>query len=70
MDKTERAYHAASGWCLDAMGALRRFDGSDAIDALRSAIRTIEEEQRRAKREDRIHWNAVAAPEPPPAPGA
>ena len=67
MDRTEREYHTAAGYCLDAMQSLRRFSGKEAIDALQSAIRTIENEQRRAQREDRLRFGRVQA-EPPVRP--
>lgn len=65
MDTTEHAYHLAAGYCLNAMQALRRFNGKEAIEELRGAIRTIEEAQRRAQREDRLRFRSVPAAPPP-----
>lgn len=66
MDKTERAYDYAAGLCLNAMLALRRFDGKEAIEELQAAIRGIEDEQRRAQREDRVRFRTVQPAPPPP----
>lgn len=65
MDHTERAYHYAAGRCINAMQALRGLNGKEAIDELRAAIRAIEDEQRRAQREDRLRFRAVVAAPPP-----
>lgn len=67
MSKTEEAYRTAEGRCLTAMVALRRFSGAEALEQLKLAIRTIEAEQVRARREDRVNWNRVQ-PAAPPSP--
>jgi predicted metal-dependent hydrolase len=67
MGKTEQAYHHAAGRCLDAMQALRRFNGTEAVEELKAAIRAIEDEQRRAQREDRLRFRSVQAAPPPPS---
>ena len=53
-DKTATAYRIAEGHCLDAMVSLRRFAGTDAIDSLRAAISTVEQERARARAADRL----------------
>lgn len=58
-DKTEQAYRSAEGRCLDAMQSLRRFSGAEAIASLKTAIRTIEAEQARARREDHLRYDRV-----------
>ncbi len=66
MDKTERAYDYAAGRCLNAMLALRRFDGKEAIEELQAAIRGIEDEQRRARRENGSPFRIQPAPSAAP----
>lgn len=66
MNKTEQAYRHAEGRCLDAMQALRRLASDEALTELRTAIRIIEDEHRRARREDRVQYAHV---QPAPAPG-
>ncbi len=68
MDKTERAYHHAAGRCLDAMQALRRFSGAEAITELQAAIKAIEDEQRRARREDGVRYTRYGPVLPEPGP--
>lgn len=69
-DAVETAYHTAEGRCLDAMHALRRFDGAGAIEELKAAIRSIEHARRlaaeRHRREARLTTAFVAAPQAPP----
>lgn len=67
-DKTADAYRYAEGSCLNAMILLRRFAGTEAIASLKTAIRTIESEQMRARREDGLKFDRVpaAAPDYPP----
>ena len=67
-DKTETAYRSASGSCIDALYSLHRFAGADAIDRLKAAIRIIESEQARAKREDRVRWDRIPVAAPPLSP--
>lgn len=62
MDRTEQSYHSAVGNCLCAIMALRRFAGKEAIEELKSAIRLIENEQRRSEREYRANRAASAPP--------
>lgn len=70
MEKTERAYDAAQGRCLDAILSLRRLAGQEAIESLKQAIRIIEAEQSRAMRERRrdMYRIPAAPPMPPPDP--
>ena len=68
LSKTEQAYHYASGQCLDAMQSLRRFSGAEAIESLKAAIRAIEDEQRRARREDRTRMDRIPSAAPFPSP--
>ncbi len=56
---TERAYDTAVGRCIEAMLALRRFNGQEALSELRSAIRMIEDAQQRARREERIDYRRI-----------
>lgn len=69
-DKTADAYRYAEGRCIDALVSLRRFSGNEAIESLRAAIHMIEQEQNRAKREDRLKFGKTySRPEPFPLPG-
>lgn len=68
MSQTERAYRYAEGRCIDALLALRRLDGTEAVVDMKAAIRAIEEAQAQAKREHRIRWDRVE-PAPPCPPG-
>lgn len=70
-DDIESAYHIAEGQCLDAMYELRRFNGSEAIECLKRAIRSVEEGRRRADRKRRIEMARIPARAPiavPPSP--
>lgn len=70
-DAIESAYHSSEGYCLDAMYALRGYNGRDAIDCLKSAIRSVEHAQRLAaerSRRERARPVAACIPEPPPSP--
>ena len=70
MSRTDRAYKTATCQCIDAMYSLQRYEGTAAIEKLKAAIRTIENEQRDARR-DRNRGRAAAPrfiAEPPPAP--
>lgn len=66
-DTLEKAYHTASGYCLDAMQSLRHLSGAEAIESLKSAIRVIEDGKRRADRERLLEMSrAPRAPIFPP----
>lgn len=52
-DEPEQSYHTAIGNCLEAMIALRRFSGKEAIEELKAAIRSIEYGQRKAEEKHR-----------------
>lgn len=68
-DDLEQAYHNAAGCCLEAMVAMRRFAGTEAIDELNRAIRFIEHGRRKAEEKRRQELRAPRAyVEPPPAP--
>lgn len=67
MERTEREYRQAEGYCLTAMHSLRRFDSEEAVRCLEAAIHTIKQEQQRAAREERLKFRDTR-PAPPPTP--
>lgn len=50
---TSDAYRYAEGRCMDALISLRRLAGPAAIESLKAAIKVVEDERRRAAREER-----------------
>jgi len=67
-DRTAVAYDVAVGCCLDAAQSLRRFAGTEAIDALKHAIRLIEQEQQRGRREATLERSRMKAAMSVPVP--
>jgi len=68
-DDLEQAYHTAIGCCLEAMFAMRRFDGDQAIADLKLAISSIEYGRRKAEEKRRREMRSPRAyVEPLPAP--
>lgn len=71
LDDVERAYRSAEGSCIEALYDLHRFMGKEAIEDLKSAIRSIEHAHRLAaqqRRREMARPIAAAFVEPPSAP--
>lgn len=70
LDDVEIAYDSALTHALEAIFAMRRFCGKDAIESLKCAVRSIERGQRLSAERQRREMARVPSPyvEPPPPP--